>query len=274
MKLKLLKVISVSTMLFSGISIASPTVTSNVKAAPGFNSNYWLAPHHVYTTRNVKASLLKGDFLTTRHFIRKYKTIPKGTPMIINRGGSSFATWVIHNKSLPGLGKIEKPNGDTWVIRINNNKWFKTGFPPASFKGYKFTNGDAEVEISQIKSVFVTDQDDPRNDGDVLGLIGKFTNKSGKAMKPYDFMENHFDFYAVIDGKKRHFEFDGGGMDNFTDADEAYNTYNPVNLGQSKLFEWDGNSRKNITSIVIVANDHGKKVGTLTIPIYTEKYVG
>lgn len=261
-------------MLFGGISIASPTVTSNVKAAPGFNSNYWLAPHHVYTTRNVKASLLKGDFLTTRHFIRKYKIIPKGTPMIINRGGSSFATWVIHNNSLPGLGKIEKPNGDTWVIRINNNRWFKTGFPPALFKDYTFTNEDAKVEISQIKSVYVTDHDDHSEDGDVLGMIGKFTNKSNKAIKPYDFMEDHFDFYAVIDGKKKRFDFDGGGMDNFTDADEAYTTYNLVKLGQSKLFEWDGNSRKNITSIVIVANDHGKKVGTLTIPIYTAKYVG
>lgn len=57
-RIKLLKVISVATMLFGGISIASPTVTSNVKAAPGFNSNYWLSPHYVYTTRNVKASLL------------------------------------------------------------------------------------------------------------------------------------------------------------------------------------------------------------------------
>ena len=134
MKFKLLKMISVTTMLLGGISMASPTLTSDVKAAPGFNSNYWLAPHHVYTTKNVKASLLKGNFLTTRHFIRKYRTIPKGTSLLLNRGGSSFATWVIHNNSLPGLGKIEKPNGDTWVIRINNNRWFKTGFPPVENK--------------------------------------------------------------------------------------------------------------------------------------------
>lgn len=64
--------------------------------------------------------LLKGNFLTTRHFIRRYKTIPKGTQMVISRGGSSMATWVIHNKSLPGLGKIQKSNGDTWVIRSLN----------------------------------------------------------------------------------------------------------------------------------------------------------
>ena len=40
------------------------------------------------------------------------------------------------------------------------------------------------------------------------------------------------------------------------------------------MFEWDGNSRKTITSIIIVAHNHGKKVGTLTIPVYTEKYLG
>ena len=129
MKHKLLKTLIVSTALFGSISfITSPIMGMQVEAkAPRFNSQYWFNPHRVYTTKRVKASLLKGNILTTRHFIRRYKTIPKGTQMVISRGGSSMATWVIHNKSLPGLGKIQKSNGDTWVIRINNNHWFKRG---------------------------------------------------------------------------------------------------------------------------------------------------
>lgn len=271
MKRKTFQKIALATI---GLALGGKAISVNntpvfASKNPGYNSYYWYRkPFQVYTTRNIKASLLKGNFLTTRHFIRRYKTIKKGTSFRLAKGGSSFAYWAIYEKSLPGLGKIEKSNGDTWVIRIPKTNWFKMGFPPAKFKNYTFSSYDGELGFSQITATPTVNKADPNDKDNLIALTGSFKNKLSKLTSPSDFIDNHFKFYGIYNGIEKKFAFNHIGFDGITNTSLAYNSNVPIRRNKRKTFEIDSSKKIVPSKIVIVAYDHGHKVGSKTLPVF------
>lgn len=245
-------------------------VSAASKRMPRYNSNYWLAPHHIYTTKKVTASLIDGNFLNYlagKHFVRKYKTIPKGTQLNVIRGGSDIAPWVIRNKSVPRIGKVILPNGATWVIRNHKTDWFKLGYPLASFKENTFNAHDGKISISEISAApnnTITGKEEKTSE---IMVTGRFTNKSNDLKSASDFVEDHLKFYAISNGQKSKIKPEPGVDETLANIEAVCNYVYPIRKGKNRIIEWDCVRKQVPDSIMIVAYDQGHKVGVKTIPV-------
>lgn len=272
---KIIALSLVSASLLGAVAVTTSHEENNVVSAaskrmPKYSSNYWLPPHQIYTTKKVTASLIDGNFskyLAGKHFVRKYKTIPKGTELNVIRGGSDIAPWVIRNKSVPGLGKVTLSSGATWVIRNHRIDWFKLGYSPASLKGNTFNAHDGKISILEISAApnnTITGKEEKTSE---IMVTCRFTNKSSDLKAASDFVEDHLKFYALSNGQKSRIKPDPSVDETLANINAVCNYVFPIRRDKSRIVEWDCVRKQVPDSIMIVAYDQGHKVGSKIIPV-------
>lgn len=183
-------------------------------------SSYWFKKHKVVTKKVVKATEIRGDFLTRKDYVIRQKTLPKGTHLTISHGGSSFCPWAIWGTvHVKGIGKATKKNGNYWTIRTDNTKWFmseknwkkqqakKSKSTKASSKT-TFVNHNGNYTYSDKNYTISLNQSDVKANSNSKSAIAYFTfkNRTKKTIAAGNFIPKYVT--VLQDGNYLDLKFD------------------------------------------------------------------
>lgn len=139
MNIKKIVIATAAALSFGTFAISSTSKT--VVAMPSVNSNYWLKPHKVVTTKSQRLSLIDGNKVGYLQAPVKKRTLKKGSVLTVRQAVSW--PWIFEGY-IPGIGKHIK-NGYFWVNMNRSTNWFKKYKKPSykvnkpmNYKSYSY----------------------------------------------------------------------------------------------------------------------------------------
>lgn len=103
------------------VTVAIKNTSKTISALPSVNSNYWLKPHKVVTTKSQRLALIDGNKVGYLQAPVKKRTLKKGSVLTVRQAVSW--PWIFEGY-IPGVGKHIK-NGYFWVNMNRSTNWFK-----------------------------------------------------------------------------------------------------------------------------------------------------